>query len=89
MKTSTFLFYLLGAMLITTAYAEETNFGKRVPTTAEVIEALHPNATDSDVSNEGVDDENSTKTDVKTRSITYNYVTENIFLQGQAPPHLL
>ena len=49
MKTQHLLFCLLGIMALTKiTYADETNFGKKKPSTNQVIEALSPAATSPD-----------------------------------------
>lgn len=42
MKARTLAFFWLGLNLVTTAYAEETNFGKQTPSVEQVIKALKP-----------------------------------------------
>ncbi len=59
MKSQYMLFFLLGVMVLSRiAYAEEINFGKKTPTTAQVLEALNPDVNTDNI-NQGV----------KTRSI--------------------
>lgn len=59
MKSQYLLFFLLGVMALSRiTYAEEINFGKKTPTTAQVLEALNPDVTTDNI-NQGV----------KTRSI--------------------
>ena len=49
MKTQHFLFCLMGIIALTKiAYADETNFGKKKPSTNQVIEALSPAASAPD-----------------------------------------
>ncbi len=59
MKTQHLLFCLLGVMAINKiAYADETNFGKKKPSTNQVIEALSPAATspdDDDINSRSID----------------------------------
>ncbi len=49
MKTQHLLFFLLGIMALTKiTYADEINFGKKTPSTNQVIDALSPNGANPD-----------------------------------------
>ena len=66
MKKRPFLFCLLGIIVsTTTAYADETNFGKKKPSTNQVIDALSPAITSPD----NADQEDGLNQIGKSRSI--------------------
>jgi len=70
MKTQHLLFCLLGAMVLTKiASADEVNFGKKTPSTDQVIEALNPAAVNSDVTADDSGYEGDIKHNGKSRSI--------------------
>ena len=72
MKTHSFLSFglLLGGFLATSAYAEEVDIGKRIPSDTEIIKALSPeNPDDKAQETNDTEGENTTESEGKSRSI--------------------
>jgi outer membrane protein OmpA-like peptidoglycan-associated protein len=70
MKKQHLLFCLLGVIGLTKiAHADEINFGKKTPSSSQVIEALTPGKSNSDANPDDADYEGDIKHGTKTRSI--------------------
>ena len=75
MKTQQQLFCFLGLIALTTAAnSEESNFGKKIASTNQVIEALNPVATNPDV----IPDDNDYEGDIKKSSHDRNISMGNL-----------
>ncbi len=75
MKTQQQLFCFLGLIVLTTAVnADESNFGKKIASTNQVIEALNPAAANPDV----IPDDNDYEGDIKQSSHDRNISMGNL-----------